>query len=230
MVGLYQIIKSTTVCSVLVREFRFFFFCSYAPAPEVKTQRPRQYALAINAPPEQCADYIDNNFLSKYPADNVKNSMSGGDNLYTAAELIGAERRKIKKDVYIHSESVLLRIPDKQGEVPMRRLVNKYSDGCVAFYTYNSPCVQTCTDPDGQHSILPALEQLFQSYQGPKAFIFSEVFPKDEKKTELAQRLRLVDERVPLYRCPRNAQTGHIDECFVCRDSAGNISEKCLTP
>lgn len=207
-----------------------FFFCSYAPAPDARTHRPRQYALAINVPPEQCADYVDQNFLSKYPAVQVKNSMSSGDNLYTAAELIGAERRRIKKDVYIHSESVLLRIPDKQGEVPMLRLLKQYSTGCVAFYTYNSPCVQTCTDPNGQYSILPALEQLFQSYKGHKAFIFSEVFPKDITKTELAERLKLVDAIIPLYRCPRNEQTGKIDECFVCRDSAGKIAERCLTP
>ncbi|XP_060759755.1 uncharacterized protein LOC132870186 [Neoarius graeffei] len=185
-----------------------------------------QYAIAINVPKEQCAGYVDNNFLTKYPADNVKNGMNSDDRLYTADELIAARPKK-KKKFNIHSESILLRIPDSQGMVPMKRLLDRYSSGCVVFYTYNSPCVQTCTDPVGNYSILPALQQLFQNYNGPKAFVFTDIFRNDTQKPQFAEQLKLVDDRIPLYRCIKGKQ-GQITECFVCRDSNRDIVEKCL--
>ena len=186
-----------------------------------------QYAIAINVPSNQCADYVDNNFLTKYPENNVKNGMNSEDKLYTAAELIAARPKK-KGKFNIHSESILLRIPDKQGVVPMKHLLDKYSDGCVVFYTYNSPCVQTCTAPDGPHSILPARKELFENYKGSKAFVFTDIFPYDKPKPELAEQLKLVDDRIPLYRCLKDEQTQKIAECFVCRGNNGNIVEKCL--
>lgn len=193
-------------------------FCSYDPGS--------QYAIAINVPKEQCADYVNNNFLLKYPANNVKNGMSSEDKLYTAEELIAALPKR-KGKFNIHSESILLRIKDKNNEVPMGRLLNKYSDGCVVFYTFNSPCVQTCTAPEGEHSILPALEQLFQNYRGPRAFVFTDIFPHDKNKSQLKEQLQLVNGKIDLYRCIKNEQN-EISECFKCVDNNGNISDSCL--
>lgn len=151
--------------------------------------------------------------------------MDSEDNLYTADELIAASPKDRKK-YKVHSESILLRIPDKHGEVPMSRLLNKYPDGCVVFYTYNSPCVQTCTAPDGDHSILPALQQFFQNYRGQKAFVFTDIFFRDKSKAQLAEQLKLVDDRIPLYRCTKNQQN-QISECFVCKAN-NEIDKKCL--
>ena len=48
--------------------------------------------------------------------------------------------------------------------------------------------------------ILDSLESLGK-YEGPKAFVFKQVYKEDKGKPELGEKLKEVSDRIPLYRC-----------------------------
>ncbi|KAL1261179.1 hypothetical protein QQF64_009006 [Cirrhinus molitorella] len=167
-------------------------------------KHPRQYATAINVPNNQCRpNFIpdQNNFLTQENAANVKNAITDETNaLYQGAELIAAGTRKVviskKKQYNMHSESLLLNPADNS---PMTKLLNKRKDGCSVFYSFESPCVDTCLDATGKHSILKALEN-WKEHDGIKAFVFKNFWKFDTKK-DLQTKFKQIVAHVPLYRC-----------------------------
>ncbi|XP_030633632.1 uncharacterized protein LOC115814814 [Chanos chanos] len=185
-----------------------------------------QYAVAINVPKETCKPGFtptNKNFLQQDEANNVKNAINDEANaLYQGRELVAAGLKKVvinrKKTYNKHSESLLF---NPSGNSPVTRLLGKRKDGCVIFYTFNSPCVDTCIDENGQHSILKGLDEL-RSHSGPKAFVFKHIWKFDGGKP-LSEKFKSVANRVPLYRCVSG------NTCYPC-EGHGNtaIASQCL--
>ncbi|XP_062408995.1 uncharacterized protein LOC134099965 [Sardina pilchardus] len=191
-------------------------------APAIKFLRryqpgsANQFAVAFNAPVDRCADYLDNNFLDTYPGDTVKDALNSAERLYKGEKLIAAKPKPIpgtKPPRNQHSEYLLLMLPTVDGS-PMKELLNKDKTGCVVFYTYNSPCTSTCITHGRRFNIIEALE-MFKTHNGPKAFVFTEVWKYDCDK-DISTNLKEVLESVPLYRCRDD------DNCVAC--TAANLN------
>ncbi|XP_017536979.2 uncharacterized protein LOC108410424 [Pygocentrus nattereri] len=160
-----------------------------------------QFAVAINVPARYCSagsNLDDGSFLKNDKPDAAKRDMNGVNKLYQGKELIGASRKSGNKKGFFHSEYLLLREPDPEHS-PMKNLLNKNKDGCVIFYTYNSPCIGTCLYEEGDSNILDAL-YIFTGHQGPKAFVYNRIFKRDRTNYDLKEYLKKINE-VPLYRC-----------------------------
>ncbi|XP_047676658.1 uncharacterized protein LOC113637916 isoform X1 [Tachysurus fulvidraco] len=157
-----------------------------------------QYALGINVLDKYCTSdgKLDQNFLSQDGPIQVQNGINSNERIYIGEELVGA-KPKFNEDHNIHSEYLLLRGSDPS---PMKNLLNKQENGCTVFFTLNSPCVDTCSTPGKKHSIIEALD-MFRNHNGPKAFVFSQIWHHDEGKTEWKDNIREIEERIPIYRC-----------------------------
>lgn len=186
---------------------------------------PRQYAVAINVPKEQCQQNFNpttGNFLTQENAKNVKNAISDDTNaLYQGAELIAAGTRKVKNKKYnMHSESLLLNPADNS---PMTNLLNKRKeDGCSVFYTFDSPCVQSCLNLTREHNILKALGK-WKEHKGIKAFVFKNFWKNDRTYEDLQSKFKQIVANVPLYRCVSE------NECYACGGEGNTpIDQHCL--
>ncbi|XDV32782.1 hypothetical protein PO909_003505, partial [Leuciscus waleckii] len=183
-----------------------------------------QYATAINVPKDQCQQNFNlNTFLTQEKASIVKEDINDDSNaLYQGEELIAAGTRKVvtkKYYYYMHSESLLL---NPANNSPMTNLLNKRKDGCSVFYTFNSPCVNTCLNAKGSHNILDALKN-WKQHDGIKAFVFSNFWTADENKTDLETKFKQIVAHVPLFRCVSE------NECYACKGEGNTpIDEHCL--
>lgn len=182
----------------------------------------RQYATAINVPKDQCQQNFNpeqNNFLTQENAVNVRNAISDETNaLYQGSELIAAGTRKQNK-YKMHSESLLL---NPAGNSPMSKLL-KRKDGCSVFYTFESPCVNTCLNPSSSHNILDALEK-WKNHLGIKAFVFKNFWKFDTEK-DLQTKFKQIAAHVPLFRCVSE------NECYACKGEGNTpIDTHCLPP
>lgn len=107
-------------------------------------QRDAQYAIAISFPRAQCTDeHADiQNVFSNNDARHVKDELSKGQKCLLCTDshnVIAARPNLTTKE---HSEHVLLY---PLGGSPMDTLLEHADqNSCVAFYSYNSPCVKTC--------------------------------------------------------------------------------------
>ncbi|KAL7825421.1 hypothetical protein AOLI_G00326280 [Acnodon oligacanthus] len=140
-----------------------------------------QFAVAINVPARYCtagSNLDDGSFLKNDKPDAAKLDMNSAKKLYEGKELIGALRKSSNNKGDFHSEYLLLKEPDPEYS-PMKNLLNKNKDGCVIFYTYNSPCIGTCLHEDGDRNILEAL-YIFNEHRGPKAFVYNRIFNSDD--------------------------------------------------
>ncbi|XP_066530065.1 uncharacterized protein [Hoplias malabaricus] len=185
-----------------------------------------QFAVAINVPAAKCAAGAvpDQNFLSGDVSQTVKNAMNSDARVYNGQQLIGARPKPIPgKSFYYHSEYLLLirsNPPNISPDDPlMQKLLNKDPSGCVVFYTFNSPCVKTCSTPTGPHSIIPALD-MFRNHNGPKAFVFNRVWRLDIIGDMWKDNIKLVNDRVLVHRCDN---TG----CIRCVDNNNVVDARC---
>lgn len=186
-----------------------------------------QYALGINVPPRYCEQDapLDQNFL---PRDNnaqgVKRAMAGTDKIYKGVQLIGARPKPIphSQNNNYHSEYLLLinSMSSRLGPNPlMETLLDSNPDGCAVFFTRNSPCVKTCSTPNGLYSIIPALRRQFQNHKGLKAFVFNRVWPRDENDPAWRNNIKTINDIIPVYRCD-----GH---CTLCVNN-NDVDRCCL--
>ncbi|XP_016364501.1 uncharacterized protein LOC107705624 [Sinocyclocheilus rhinocerous] len=169
-----------------------------------------QYAVAINVPKEQCQSGFnpsESTFLKNDKSEKVKPYIKPDSKVvYKGTELIAAGRHKDA-----HSEYLLMNPPNKS---PLTHLMNKKKDGCVIFYTLNSPCIDKCLNSD---IIIKGLNEL-KAYQGIKAFVYTYIFKNDQNHKNLQKELKKIAQRVPLYRCNKEGcnSCGEtvIDECI----------------
>ncbi|XP_016419901.1 uncharacterized protein LOC107749302 [Sinocyclocheilus rhinocerous] len=162
-----------------------------------KNYETGQYAVAINVPKEQCITFDELTFLKG--ENDVRQSLQESLHIYVGTELIAAGVLGNK-----HSEDLLMNPPN--GSYLTQLLKKKGLDGCVVFYTLNSPCIDNCLS-NNEDSILPGLAEL-KAHTGIKAFAFKHIYQWDQNKNNLPAELGKVAERVPLYRC--------FYECILC--------------
>ncbi|XP_072546591.1 uncharacterized protein [Salminus brasiliensis] len=193
---------------------------------KVENNAVRQYAVAINVPIKQCQKNFapdQSNFLTNEVATNVKNKIYDEKvALYEGQELIAAGTLNRGKKYKRHSESILMNAPPPPPPnmpSPMENLLNKQKDECVVFYTYNSPCVNTCIDVKGEYSILKMLDS-WSKRGGLKAFVFRDIWKFDTEK-DLKEKFKAITQYVPLYRCV-SPQT-----CYECLQG-DNINQNCV--
>ncbi|KAL6471949.1 hypothetical protein MHYP_G00205990 [Metynnis hypsauchen] len=182
----------------------------YSPGPK------KQYAVAINIPAEMCgADFRpDDTFLAGDKPGEVTCYFSKR-LIYQSATMIGA----VPKNSY-HSEFWLLN-PRNPDVSPMKNLLNERKDGCVIFYSYNSPCLGTCLNATNTgRNILTALD-MFTRHDGPKAFVYSQIFgiaDAEQYRDDFAK----VNAKIRLYRCTSEA------ECQACFNGGAFNQPFCL--
>ncbi|XP_036414032.1 uncharacterized protein LOC118798668 [Colossoma macropomum] len=216
-----------------------------------------QFAVAINVPASSCSTHVrpDQNFLPDDPALKVKRAMNSTAGVYRGQRIIGAKQKMINGMSSYHPEYLLLiqsSPPENSPHDPLlKELLDRDKHGCVVFYTHKSPCVNTCSTPEGAYSILPALDML-REHEGPKAFVFSKVqihvgsIQKTENRKDLpfAQcfpwgtnmyvtliyreyfpqheaNIWAVNARVPLYRCDGAG-------CQYCVHQNNEVDYKCM--
>jgi len=174
-------------------------------------------------PKDQCQQNFNprqDNFLTQENAANVKNAITDETNaLYQGSELIAAGTKKVvigRKQYNKHSESLLLNPVDNS---PMSKLLNKRKDGCSVFYTFESPCVDTCLNPSSSHNIINALEK-WKEHDGIKAFVFKGFWKFDIEK-DLQTAFKKIAAHVPLFRCET--------VCYACKGEGNTpIDARCL--
>lgn len=186
-------------------------------------QRDAQYAIAISVPRAHCTDEradIQKVFSNK-DARHVKDELSKGQKclLCTDSRNVIAARPDLATNK--HSEHVLLY---PLGDSPMDKLLEQADqNSCVAFYSYNSPCVKTCIQ--GQDNILNGLSNWINTRkEGMNALVFQEIWQKDRNK-DLPTEFLKINEVVPLYRCKK---TSDGMECRKCVEN-NNMDTFCLS-
>ncbi|KAL7825434.1 hypothetical protein AOLI_G00326410 [Acnodon oligacanthus] len=193
-----------------------------------------QFTIAINIPAEKCSSHVkpDHNFLPDVSARKVKRAMNSTARVYRGRSINGAKQKPINETSSYHPEyplQIQSNPPENASHDPLlKELLDKDKHGCVVFYTYKSPCVKSCSTPEGAYSILPALDML-SNHKGPKAFVFRKVrkhyvgsrqkknlpiakcFPSGRESFVFLKyqeyfpqheaNIRAVNAKVPLYRC-----------------------------
>ncbi|XP_026799337.3 uncharacterized protein LOC113544627 [Pangasianodon hypophthalmus] len=186
-----------------------------------------QYALGINVPVRFCDQHaaLDQNFLpNDNDAQKVKDDMAVADRIYKGKQLIGARPKQIPGTQNNYHSEYLLLIHSMSKTLSrfdplMQTLLNSDPNGCTVFFTLNSPCVKTCSTPNGRYSIIPALS-MFQNRKGPKAFVFRQVWEQDVGKPAWEENIRNINNIIPVYRCEAN-------ECIPCVDK-NQVKQKCV--
>ncbi|KAG5269578.1 hypothetical protein AALO_G00203610 [Alosa alosa] len=224
------------------------FQTRYQPSGETDSGGGVQYAVAINVPADQCGDTFSQNFLSQDDSNTVKQELTAN-HLYQGQHMVAATPKGVSSTSKIHSERALLMCAGfNQAVTPVQNLLNKDRGGCVVFYTYNSPCLEYClnqTKDENERNretkqreraekkgkpvnVAPAVAKcilnslsMLSNHNGPKAFVFSQVYRNDINNPELAAALKKVAEQVPLYKCTTNS-------CVKCLNN-NEIVNQCLS-
>ncbi|XP_041920167.1 uncharacterized protein LOC121684244 [Alosa sapidissima] len=240
--------QSAEVDLKTLAEITRVFQTKYQPSGQTNSGVGVQYAVAINVPANQCGATFSQNFLSQEDERTVKRELTAK-KLYQGPQMVAATPKGKSHSSKIHSERALLMCTDlDQAVTPVQNLLNKDKDGCVVFYTYNSPCLEYCLNPGfdenernrekvgreraerrGEtYNLPPAVARcilnslsMLSNHNGPKAFVFSQVYRNDINKPELAAALKKVAEQVPLYKCTTNS-------CVKCLNN-NEINNECLS-
>ncbi|XP_066502326.1 uncharacterized protein [Hoplias malabaricus] len=154
------------------------------------------FAVAINIPSRKCSSRgkLNQNILPKDPSWKVKHGLHGIEGVYSGQSLIGAKTKTMDS---LPEYQLLIQSDQSENgtQYPrLKKLLDKNKNGCVVFYSFQSPCVSSCPSPRGRYSIMSALD-LFQNHTGPKAFVFKQVY---KHKVSSVQRQR------PLWHCYRH--------------------------
>ncbi|XP_017538024.1 uncharacterized protein LOC108411132 [Pygocentrus nattereri] len=195
-----------------------------------------QYAVAINIPRHLCTGRFSyeelRNALNNDQPNNVRNNLRNN-SIYNGQRMIAATRIEDPNNIdqnttqhpFFHSEYLLLINSNPLGVRPnvplMQALLNRDPQGCVIFYTYNSPCTGTCLKRNRPRNILTALNMI-RRRPGPKAFVYNRIFQRDQGNPQLGVRLRQIEGNNNnrfLYRCNQNVMNPHYT-CRLCFNGA----------
>ncbi|XP_036419470.1 uncharacterized protein LOC118803073 [Colossoma macropomum] len=210
----------------------------YNPGGNRPNNRNPQFAVAINIPRQLCTQRFNfQEFLAALNNDqpnNVRNNLRRN-GIYNGRRMIGATLIEDPNNIdpntnrhpFFHSEYLLLINSNPLGVPPnvplMQDLLNRDPQGCVIFYTYNSPCTRTCLNRYRPRNILTALNMI-RLRQGPKAFVYNRVFQRDQGNPQLGASLRRIEGNNNnnrfLYRCNQNPQQHQHYTCRLCFNGA----------
>ncbi|XP_036418569.1 uncharacterized protein LOC118802190 [Colossoma macropomum] len=170
-----------------------------------------QYAMAIRIAKDGCLKETDSaNFVSlKEEVSQFKNQLEKKGVYYERNTIIAA-RPSERPDR--HSEYTLLIEDEGKAIKNLLKDEKGRKDDCVIFYTYNSPCLDTCLDEEkdkakqilydkqqkkqkqnqnqnqnqgSQSLILKCIYNhlgVLNSLQGPRAFVFTQIYRNDKNK------------------------------------------------
>uniref|UniRef100_A0A8C1FRE5 Uncharacterized LOC109060409 n=1 Tax=Cyprinus carpio TaxID=7962 RepID=A0A8C1FRE5_CYPCA len=185
--------------------------------PKTKQGTDAQYALSIYVPPAHCvySGTKIKNVFDKEDAALVKTLLNKGAKCELCTELknvIASRPVRIDKKRTEHSEHVLL-YPVCNSL--MDKLLKKArNQSCVVFYSYNSPCVETCLQ--SADNITEGLRNWINKRKGQmNAFVFQEIWHRDNDRDRQTE-FQNIDKIVPLYRCMR------ISNAMECRKCVNN--------
>lgn len=150
--------------------------------------------------------------------------MAGEDKIYKGVRMIGARPKPIPRTRNnYHSEYLLLIRSMSQTlerfDQLMQTLLNSDPNGCTVFFTLNSPCVSTCSTPNGPYSIIPALG-MFQNRNTPKAFVFRQVWHYDVGSHDWRNNIRVINNIIPVYCCSNSG-------CVRCVNNNNVVDARC---
>lgn len=79
-----------------------------------------------------------------------------------------------------------------------------------------------CLNNNDNDNIIQGLKEL-SAYQGIKAFVYTYIYSYDQKNPNLRQKLQMIADRVPLYRCTKQG-------CILCGEPGTNrrVINRCL--
>uniref|UniRef100_A0A8C2J1A7 Uncharacterized protein n=1 Tax=Cyprinus carpio TaxID=7962 RepID=A0A8C2J1A7_CYPCA len=182
--------------------------------PKTKQGTDAQYALSIYVPPAHCvySGTKIKNVFDKEDAALVKMLLNKGAKceLCTKPKNVIASRPvKIDEKTTEHSEHVLLY---PVGNSLMDKLLAKARDqSCVVFYSYNSPCVETCLQ--SADNITEGLRNWINKRKGQmNAFVFQEIWHRDNDRDRQTE-FQNIDKIVPLYRCMKSSNAMECRKC-----------------
>ncbi|KAA0701736.1 hypothetical protein E1301_Tti021203 [Triplophysa tibetana] len=155
---------------------------------EAKLGKSGQYAVAFRVGKEKCSDSSYSGQDLKI--DDVKTTIENNE-VYKSNNLIAA--KALKGESTQHSEYRLMNY--------LKNILN-VKDGCVIFFTVNSPCLDRCLAEEGKYTIKSSLTKL-QNYKGVKALAFKKVWMHD-KVEKLKERLTAIAPDLPCYQCENN--------------------------
>ncbi|KAM3932453.1 uncharacterized protein RB166_005527 [Leptodactylus fuscus] len=187
---------------------------------------PSQYAYFVKFSKEECNKGLQCQDISKAMEDDkpaVIRDKVDKKEIYQGNRTVAASFVKGKK-FDIHAESRLLNPLPDSTESPISTLLKEDPPaGCVVFFSLNSPCVQTCTDPEGKYNIIDKLNKVILPESKHRAFAYTKVFEKDKKKTEadVWKNWEALNAKMTLLRCSGN-------NCIQCFNN-GVKDEKCYT-
>ncbi|XP_036455159.1 uncharacterized protein LOC118827793 [Colossoma macropomum] len=185
-----------------------------------------QYAMAVRIAKNQCLQGFNEQGLEplKTEVSNFKNNPETRD-VYEGQMVIAARSKNERHSEYkllIENERKVIKqlLESKQG---------RNDEDCVIFYTYNSPCLKRCLNEEADKKtrkihdkqttkgkkltgifrcIYNYLDEL-NSLQGPRAFVFSQIYREDVDKEELSDCFRKIADQIPLYQCDNNNRCRH---------------------
>ncbi|XP_056612048.1 uncharacterized protein LOC130428218 [Triplophysa dalaica] len=158
-------------------------------AIQAKLGKSDQYTVALRVEKEKCLDdnYSGQDLITEdVKTTIVKKLVYNSNNLIAAKPLTGVNTTE-------HSEYRLINY--------LKEIMN-VKDGCVIYFTLNSPCLKTCLAENGKYTINGSLTKL-QNYKGVKALAFKKVWEHDDA-TSVRKRLRTIAQRLPFYQCEEN--------------------------
>ncbi|XP_069830237.1 uncharacterized protein [Dendropsophus ebraccatus] len=181
-----------------------------------------QYAYFVKFTDQECNKDLQTGDFDE--ALNVEKSAGIPDKvvkkeIYIGNRMVAASYKKEKR-YEVHAESRLLNPLSDTGKSPISTLLEKNpAAGCVVFFSLNSPCVQTCTDPKGKYNIIDKLNRV--NLPGNRVFAYTKVFEKDKKRpeNEVWKNWGELDAKMSLLRCSGN-------NCIKCFNN-GAKDEKC---
>ncbi|XP_069584613.1 uncharacterized protein [Ranitomeya imitator] len=183
-----------------------------------------QYAYFVKFTDDECNNGLQTQDIDKALKVDVSAGIRGKvekKEIYQGNQMVAASFEKNKK-FDIHAESRLLNTLPGSTESPISNLLKKTpAAGCVVFFSLNSPCVQTCTDPKGKYNIIDKLNKVNLPGSNSRAFAYTKVFEKDKKKPEeeVWKNWEALNAKIHLYRRSGN-------NCIKCFNN-GVRDKKC---
>uniref|UniRef100_A0A4W5Q9Z3 Uncharacterized protein n=1 Tax=Hucho hucho TaxID=62062 RepID=A0A4W5Q9Z3_9TELE len=203
----------SVVCHLLCLSF-FLLLFRFGP-------QNSQFAMAVRLTQKQCQT---GQFDVSVEPQVVREALSDG-KIYKGDKIIAATPLKVSNG-QLHAEYRLLSITTQEMGYPILHLTDNNKD-CIIFFTTLSPCLESCMNERGGHSIINDLDRAFRKREpNYMAFVFEKVWqPKwggaktNPPRQKVLYSFNTIHKKIPLYRCAKS-------KCYYCNEvNTGNCLE-----